>query len=49
MKGFNEGRIMMRADCHKTWELLTADALKESQLSGYGGSIISRIMELESK
>ena len=49
MKGFNEGKIVMHTDCRKAWELLTEDRLKASEITGDGGSIISRIIELESK
>ena len=49
IKVVSEGKISMFIDCRKSWELITLETLKSSQLEGDGGSIISRIMELESK
>ena len=39
----------MIVDFRKVWELLASETLKESQLAGDGGSIVSRIIESESK
>ena len=36
-------------DCRKVWELLISKKLKASQLIRYGGSKISKIVELENK
>ena len=49
VKESEEVKILMNMDCQKVWELLTLETFKVSQLSGVGGSIISRIMEQESK
>ena len=49
MRGYDEGKIKAYADCREVWELLTADKLKSSQFAGDGGSIIRKIIELESK
>ena len=48
-KESEEGKILINMDCRKVWELLTSEILKASQLSGDGGSIVIRIIELESK
>ena len=49
MRGFNEGKIMMHMDSRKEWESFKKKVLKESQLVGYDGLIISKIFELENK
>ena len=49
MRGYDEVKITMQAYCRKVWEMATANGLKASKLSGDGGSIISRIIEIESK
>ena len=45
MRGYDEGKIITHTDCRKAWELLTCDNVKLSQLSGDGGSIISKKIE----
>ena len=49
MRGYEEGKIKMYMDCKKMWEMVTSDSLKASQLAGDGGSIISKILEVENK
>ena len=49
MRGYDEGKIKVHADFYKVWEFLTADKLKSNQFAGDGGSIVSNIIELESK
>ena len=49
VRGFNEGKVMTCVDCRNTKELLTTKVLKTSKLAGNGGSIISKIIELENK
>ena len=39
----------MHIDCKKEWEMITSDSLKASQLTGDGGSIISKILKVERK
>ena len=46
IRRFNEGKITMHMDFRKVWELLATKVSKEIQLAGYGGSIISKIIEL---
>ena len=47
VKEDEEGKIVINIDCWKVWESLTSETLKLSQLTGDGGSIISRIIELD--
>ena len=49
MRGHDESKIKVHEDCYKGWEFLTADKLKSIQFAGDGGSIIRKIIELESK
>ena len=49
MKRTEEGKIIISMDCRKVWDLLTSKTLKTSHLVGDCGSIISKIIELESK
>ena len=49
MRGCDEVKINIYTDCRKVWEMVAADGLKSSQLAGDGGSIVSRIIEIESK
>ena len=49
MRGHNEGKIKACADFYNVQELLIADKLKAKTFAGDGRSIISRIIELESK
>ena len=49
MRGCDEGKIKAHKDCYKVWTLLKADKLKESQFSGDRGSIMSKVIALESK
>ena len=49
MKSSEEVKIVTHMDCRKVWKLLTSKTLKVSQLAGDGGSIISKIIELENK
>ena len=44
MRGHDERKITIRTDCRKVWNFFAADGLKESQLEGHGGSIVSRII-----
>ena len=49
MRGHDEVKIKTHTDCRKVWDLLTSDKLKASQFAEDGGSIISRVTELERK
>ena len=49
MRGYDERKIITHADCRKMWELLTSEKVKASQFAGYRGSMISKIIALESK
>ena len=49
MIGYDEGKIKAHVVCREVWELLTGDKLKSSQFAGDIGSIIRKIIELESK
>ena len=49
MRGYDEGKIKTHVDCRKVWEFLTDHKLKAIHFSGDGRSIISKIIELESK
>ena len=49
VKEAEEVNIVINMNCREFWELLTSDTLKASQLAEDGGSIISRIIELENK
>ena len=49
MKVAGEVKIVINMDCRKMWDLLTSKKIKESQLVGVSGSIISKIKEFESK
>ena len=42
-------KITTHSDCRKAWEMVAADMLKVSQLSGDGCLIVNRIMEIKSK
>ena len=49
VRWYDEGKIKTPIDCRKLREFLTSNKLKASQFAGDGGSIISRIIELERK
>ena len=49
MRGCDKGKITIRTGCRKAWEMIAANRLKESQLAGDGGSIVGRVIEIESK
>ena len=49
MRGCDEGKTNACANCCEVWEFLTADKLKASQFTWDGGSVISKIIEFESK
>ena len=49
MRGHDEVKITIHADCRKAWEMVVNYGLKISQIEGDGGSTVSRIIEIESK
>ena len=49
MRGHDNGKITTHTDCIKAWEMVAANSSKASQLEGDAGSIVSRIIEIESK
>ena len=46
MRWHDEEKIMIHADYRKAWEMVVADGLKEMQLEGDGGSIVSDVIEI---